>query len=536
MVASTSRICGPTHPTAAAFFLLLCLCSAPSRASEHYLCFEDTGVPHALMVNIATDAAASGTVAIDGLAFSQPFSIPVRGMTSIRVPASAMVSGSGIAAGRAVHVSCDVDVQVYAFEDTTGSSEGERADPVTLMGSECYVMTYTASVGFPSQFAVVATADGSTVEVVPSSANDAGRPAGVAYSIALDRGDVYQLQASLAGQDLSRTHIRETTGKPVAVFAGNSLGFVPVGTGYADHIAEQMPPLADLGTEYVAVPTMLHSADRVRMLAPDHGTVFTASDGGGGSLTGVFERSVTAPVRFVASGAMLVEQFVAGATVDPQPVTNADPSAAVLLPRSAWGNLHRIVVPPDTTQVHHLAIVAPCASSDSVLLDSNHLAAESFTSVSGTTDCAARVQVTPGVHVLAAPVPIQVLAYGATDYTSYAFASRGILSAYPPPPPADVTPTVEGRGAMLSPSRPNPFTNLTSIRCVLPTTMQARLAIYDPAGRLVRGIFDGWAGPGVRECTWDGRDASGRMQGAGVYLCQLRAGRDTFFRRIVLLR
>ena len=333
---------------------------------------------------------------------------------------------------------------------------------------------------------------------------------------------------------------RQTTpaGKQIAVFAGNSLGVVPAGTASADHIDEQMLPLAALGSEYVAVPTMLHSADRLRILAPGYGTVFTASDGGGGSLSPglVFERSVTAPVRFVATGAVLMEQFVASATVDPQPVTNADASAAVLLPRSAWGNLHRIVVPSDTAQVHRLAIVVPCASSDSVLLDSNHLAAGSFTPVSGTTDCVARVQVVPGVHVLAAPVPIEVLAYGAADYTSYSFASRGTVSAYPPPPPLDVTTPPERRGVMLLPNRPNPFTSFTSIRCVLPATMRAWLAIYDPAGRLVRGIFNGWAGPGAHEYTWDGRDASGQMQGAGVYLCRLRAGRDTFVRRIVLLR
>ncbi len=50
------------------------------------------------------------------------------------------------------------------------------------------------------------------------------------------------------------------------------------------------------------------------------------------------------------------------------------------------------------------------------------------------------------------------------------------------------------------------------------------LAIFDIAGRRVRGLVDGVAMPaGVHTATWDGRDAAGRPTKAGVYFVRLRA-------------
>jgi hypothetical protein len=50
-----------------------------------------------------------------------------------------------------------------------------------------------------------------------------------------------------------------------------------------------------------------------------------------------------------------------------------------------------------------------------------------------------------------------------------------------------------------------------------------RLEIFDVSGRLVRRILSPHVAPGAHELPWDGRDALGQRQPAGVYLYRLTA-------------
>ncbi len=85
-------------------------------------------------------------------------------------------------------------------------------------------------------------------------------------------------------------------------------------------------------------------------------------------------------------------------------------------------------------------------------------------------------------------------------------------------------------------NRPNPFNPSTTIAFDLPVRAEARLAIYDAAGRLVRRLAAGELSPGRHELRWDGLDDAGRPAASGVYFCRLRAGKETRSIRLVLLR
>lgn len=84
---------------------------------------------------------------------------------------------------------------------------------------------------------------------------------------------------------------------------------------------------------------------------------------------------------------------------------------------------------------------------------------------------------------------------------------------------------------------PNPFNPGTTISFTLPEPLPVTLEIYDVAGRLVARLFDRepLAG-GAHVIDWNGRDASGRGVGSGIYLYRLRAGKTIVSRKMVLLR
>ncbi len=101
-------------------------------------------------------------------------------------------------------------------------------------------------------------------------------------------------------------------------------------------------------------------------------------------------------------------------------------------------------------------------------------------------------------------------------------------------PDSDQTPSYEFK---MDQNFPNPFNPSTTIAYELPQGAPVKLGIYDVSGRLVRLLRNGsFENAGRHEATWDGRDGSGRMLSAGVYVYRLEAGSLKETRRMVLVK
>jgi len=85
-------------------------------------------------------------------------------------------------------------------------------------------------------------------------------------------------------------------------------------------------------------------------------------------------------------------------------------------------------------------------------------------------------------------------------------------------------------------SVPNPFRGATRIAYAVAKSAPVRVTIYDVRGRQVRVLVDEVRGPGRYNIDWNGRDASGNLAPAGIYLLSYQAGDRNFTQRIVRLR
>ena len=85
-------------------------------------------------------------------------------------------------------------------------------------------------------------------------------------------------------------------------------------------------------------------------------------------------------------------------------------------------------------------------------------------------------------------------------------------------------------------SWPNPFRGGTTINFSLPREGQARLAVYNVAGQLVRTLHDGVLPAGSQSVSWDGRNQAGRSVPGGVYFYRLSTGDRTLTHKTVLVR
>jgi hypothetical protein len=101
----------------------------------------------------------------------------------------------------------------------------------------------------------------------------------------------------------------------------------------------------------------------------------------------------------------------------------------------------------------------------------------------------------------------------------------------PPEPPA---PPQENAFSMV-PS-PNPFTNWTRLRLMLPRDGQVEVTLLDLQGRLVRTLWRGHLPVGPHAQDWNGLDDAGRPVPNGLYLARLSLEGETLVRRVVLAR
>jgi hypothetical protein len=89
----------------------------------------------------------------------------------------------------------------------------------------------------------------------------------------------------------------------------------------------------------------------------------------------------------------------------------------------------------------------------------------------------------------------------------------------------------------LGQNRPNPFNPSTVIPFELPAATRVELRVHDVGGRLIKRVIDGATLPaGYHSARWDGRDERGLTVASGVYLATLRAGGETFTRKMMVIR
>lgn len=102
--------------------------------------------------------------------------------------------------------------------------------------------------------------------------------------------------------------------------------------------------------------------------------------------------------------------------------------------------------------------------------------------------------------------------------------------------PSGVGPDRVPSGMTLSPGVPNPTGGPVSFDVTLSAQSEARLAVYDVAGRLIATRSLGATNGTLNRFTFDGRDDSGAMLPSGVYFCRITAGNASQVRKFVVQR
>ena len=227
-------------------------------------------------VNITSNTATTGFVEIPGTGFFQNFSVVPNIVSKVTIPSNdATITGSEIVMKRAIHIVTNDDVVVYSNSYHQYRSEASLVLPTPALGNEYRAMTYETqqhSLLDESEFIVVAAGDSVTVEITPTGNTAGGHLANVPFTVTLDTGDVYQVQAQTVNDDLTGSLIRSLDpNQKFALYSGN-VWISSFCVGNADPIYEVAYPVNTWGQEYVLLLTSARYVMEYRVMASQDNT------------------------------------------------------------------------------------------------------------------------------------------------------------------------------------------------------------------------------------------------------------------------
>jgi hypothetical protein len=412
-----------------------------------------------LQLYISSPVGATGTVTDPALGTTNDFSVAAGEVTNMSISPGSEMSDYDAVEAYGIHITASRPVSVYAINFDPYASVAFTGYPTTLLGTNYCLMARAASVsstfsgGFYSQFAVVATQDGTTVTITPSPASDLSGHSGTnAYTETMDAGETYQINGSDRTNDVTGTWI--TSDKPVGVFAGANTVWVPdMNVPGGNPFVQEQLPVEDWGTQALALSFAgrVHG-DSYRVLAAYSNTVVTIR----GIVVTVVNETVSpvtvttsnevvvitnqagkfydiivdGPVQFEATQPIQVAQFANGGNFDN--VANngsgveGDPCVILLLPTGHYLSTNTVVtLPNDNTNgvfdKNYLNVIAAQTAITNTLVDGSHLAATNFVAIGTSGYYGARLAVTNGVHTVSSSQPVGVEVYGFGPGDAYGY-------------------------------------------------------------------------------------------------------------------
>ncbi len=201
----------------------------------------------------ANSGLPAGEVAILFLGGNGPGNVPSCPIASAKGTAP-MVIGNG--KGSSFHVTTDVPVVMYQINPYGGGNVAVTGASLLLPVSARdtnYIATTASADLYNPEVNIIAAQDATKVTILPkvALAGGGGLPSSAANTPAtftLNKGQEAQLsqKADLIGSVIS-------SDKPIGVMAGNPGMRIPVGTAYADHGEQMIPPVRAMASEYVGV-------------------------------------------------------------------------------------------------------------------------------------------------------------------------------------------------------------------------------------------------------------------------------------------
>jgi len=376
----------------------------------------------------------SGTITNPSGTFSTNFTVNANEITVINIPLSiATNSASEVVSNLGLMVTSKDTISLFAVNDETSSSDATNVIQKNALGTHYTIATYPSTIFNGSQalnsaFLIEATEDNTNIRITPSSTTLLGAPAGTPFTVRLNKGQTYYVLPKPGG-DLSGTDVTVTNGcKPIAVFSGNEIAFIPVNSGYGDHLVEQLFPVNTLGKQFVTVEIRGRNTSRVKVYASYDNTVVTVDGRFAKTLfTGeTYEFETNNMPSFIAtSKPAQVMQYAVGHDYDIQygPPNVGDPTMFTIRPvEQVIQNAVFLSAAIGVIAYHHASVTLRTADAANTYLDGVNIGSL-FTPVPGNVlFSTAALNLAAGKHQITNAGGFLAYSYGFGNYQGYGYS------------------------------------------------------------------------------------------------------------------
>lgn len=407
----------------------------------------DPANPSQLSLCIASRPETLCLVVIPSLRFTNVINFGGSRLMKVDLPKEAELGSlnDGIT-NKGIFIVATADISVVGINSATNTTDGFRALPIDVLGTEYLVQAYrNVNAGKPrlngSQFAIVGIESNTVVTITPSVRVGARDP-GVPFNITLQPGDTYQLRnTNDVPGDLSGTQIRATA--PIGVYGSHRCANINgPSTFFCDHLVEQLMPVRDFST---TIPVYRlqgrNGGDTYRIIAARDNTHVSIN----GSLVATLNRGQTHE-QIIAGGAVITADLPVGVTQfanssDYDGIENADPFMANVIPSALYAINHDLCTGPERFVDHFINIIVPLDARTSTFLDGVVIPAGDFQQLGTSSFYGVSKRVSFGYHNVNSKLPVGVMVYGWAQYDSYGWPGCINFGDITPPviiPPGDV--------------------------------------------------------------------------------------------------
>ena len=373
------------------------------------------GVNDIYSLAIVAQRTCSVTITVPAGSFSHTLTATGGNSVIYQLPATqAYQAGSCVVNNTGVHVVATDSIYLFAQnrDGSPNSADATAVMPTHALGSRYVLQTYPvnrSNANVTPCFSILATQNNTRISMTLTGATSTGVAAGSTVDTVLGAGQVFQVKGPGGAGDFSGSFVCSSPGKPVAVFAGNTVAYVPEGGIGGDHVFMQMPPVERLGDGWLLTPTYAHGqpgTDRVRVTAVEGGTYLqfgnqtpiNIADAGGS-----YEFTLTEATWLTSTKPALVCQYMDSRHNTGQGQDFGDPAGFVVTPlnqaaRSAdFGTMYVDSRSPAVSK-YYVNIAVPTAETSLVRLDGQPVAG--FQPVAGSSYSHARCTVSTGRHTV----------------------------------------------------------------------------------------------------------------------------------------
>ncbi|HWF45248.1 MAG TPA: T9SS type A sorting domain-containing protein [Candidatus Kapabacteria bacterium] len=367
-----------------------------------------------------------------------------------------------VADPRVVRVVATAPIVCYGMNYKYATADGFLALPKSSAGTDYRIMSYPNSNNpvifggveeMPSQFAVAAFDDNTTVTITPKAPTLGGHAQGAPFTITLNAGQGVQVQTDANVDKLDLTGSEVRADKPVAVYGSHARAEVPHGylvppiniSSSRDILLEAMPPVDAWGNTFVLDALSIDNkgtkraeGDLMRVLAINANTIV--------KVNGVYwttlgpdqfaDSLITGPVIVESSQPTLLGEY-AHTSDTPGNSDNGDPFLAIVPSVDQTYNSYTFFIDPNPVYtVQEVVIATDVAAESSIVYDgSTTIPSAAFTPLvptsGGRNFAITSFGVQPGAHTLSTNQQPQngftILAYGLGQVVSYGYTAGLLL-------------------------------------------------------------------------------------------------------------